>query len=298
MNSKKFKTVAIVLLLIAVVYLGYTVFSLYLYETVLKKQNAQNMADLLNARGYEINVADIPLSDFTAPVYESESIDSSFFMDISAAISGSTVESANLLPDGIRIKCRNGDVWLFKKNSYFEYISAEFAQNNYSLDIFENAQSSGSSDYKDAASDFLTPRVSQVAHFSLETGKVLKSGDLIKCVFNEYLSGYPVISGSVEAVFYGGKIIYAAGNHVFAGITKTVSAPLYDQFNILLKESKAEDENAREKKKIKEVFPCFSVHYSENTGSFFTVPSWCIVYENGNKTVYNAVNCEKTSTLN
>lgn len=308
MDLKRIKTVMIVILLAINAFLIYNIASDYFEKNYIDDATLQNTAQILSRSGIDIDLSCVPSKKLTSSIYES------FFLDdynekAAVLLSGSEIENAFSVPDGMRFVAKNGDQIEFsdrfgvvftsaEANRYIafsEIISSAFAMESLPVDKDDAVVAR----LKDLLSSDASPTVGYAKMDVSCTGNYFVESTGYRILkFTQTMDKVPVYGHDVFCVIEGEKLIYMEGIWSFLPTDAKYSSQLYDQVNILFMEKKSIDQIRADREKagievqteyrVEKVDSVYCTYFNDGKTGVYFIPAWRITYDDGSESVYDA----------
>ncbi len=313
MNWASVKNLLILMLAAANVFLIYNIAVQNRNKSYISEAELQNAAELLSARGQELELSSIPLRRVDADIYEgSYPGDESYYTGVAERLSG--VERSKLriytMPDGsTRISTGESDTVRmdleFTEDFRFSYWgngnSPGAAYNEITADNFEEK-----SQEHDELGKIRMAALSKLAIAFLgadsseselgariDGGFADKESGLGYLLISQRLNGVEIFRHRVVCVFLGERLIHASGRWYFEGLSGKYDYELYDQVNILFTNFSELSaslglESGETLPAVKEMSSCYATYMDPDKTALYFIPAWKLTHSDGRVVVYNA----------
>lgn len=271
MNWSRIKSVMILVLLAANIFLVYTIISRYFNINYVNEESLVTLKSVLADSGVDFDLGIIDRKRPSMFIYEAVK-DDDYQTNTAINLSGSTVSGKFQSPTGVVITMENGKKLEFRNGFGFSY-TEDLDETGYYSNIFTSflrnsdygIEIKNTSDFEKIILDFLTH--SQSPEDTTEKGKIGVTD--VKAYFNDEKKCYIVtavqtmdgvrivsagqtdrgqtaVENTVMCIINQGKneVSAAMGTWCFIGTSAREPSQLYDQMNILFNEKKRAEANA------------------------------------------------------
>lgn len=314
MRWKSIKTVMIFILLGVNLWLIYLLVGRYMAQSFFSQDALQNTVDVLARDGIFVEVGQIDPKKRDADIYEADmAVD--YYDSVAAIFTSSPIHETFPTPTGMRMITVSGDALTFSGSFGVDYLAGGFEREEISA-IAEFAVRSGDRlapnhhslrtlrETLAAALDRDTSVGAGVTvHAKLSFDEAWRFGNYLLFRCSQTLDGRPVEGHTAECLLdeTTGRLLWLGGTWSFLPLTRSYSAPLYDQINILFiekavcLEARAADADAPAMQELAEMRFCYTLSTAANPDGGKRVlyaPAWQIVYRDGTSRIYSAVTGE------
>ena len=291
MNTKNIKTVIIILLIIANVFLisNITVLNLRLQNIPLDMIN--NAADILKEHGIYADVKIIPVKKPVNYVYEGVFAE---YGEIVKNFSGVLDEESvkwHTTPEYIAF---DAGEYRFKFEDYqqIEIVKTDYAGG--AFELFDGNDNLGSNEtlmVESIIKNFLKKYSEQDIRTDFVITELKREDGSDKVIINQTADGFLIASYSAYVIINDGEVKYFSGRWYFGVFSGRYEMPLLDSVNILFKILE-KDGSSLAGAKIENMGKEYNLNHYE-TDKFYLSPSWLVIFDDERKVSYNMITGNK-----
>ena len=305
MDLKRIKTVMIVILIIINAFFVYNLAIEYRDRVYIDDSVLEDAVNILSRSGIEIASDIIPKKKPDTPVYEGL-FGEDYNESVAKLLSGSEIESAFSIPQGMRFVAENGSVVEISTDYDVVFYSSDADRYAAFSGIISGALANGTvddtADFSKDLYDLLCRDISASVGYE-------SFGAVCDGVYRDKESGYSIVKYSqtlgdaplygheIYSVFDRDSLVYMEGKWTFLSTNKEYSSQLYDQVNILFMEKKSVDKTLAEYKErgetpdisleIAALDSVYCTYFNDDRSGLYFIPAWCITYADGRSVVYD-----------
>lgn len=302
MNWGKVKLVMIAVLLLACLLLGWNIWSLADSRRYIAEEELTNLQAILEADNIYLAEEAVPRRRFEADVFVGAVV-ADYYQWVYNSLCGEPIYRTYTTPNGLMLITESGDRYHIRGNFGFAYHATGFL--TVTLPEYGNLGTLRLDDRTKetllaSAREFLKMNMllpaETVDRYQLALTGAKRTGDLqgYFIAITLEMDGVPLCTNEAVLLIRDGIVRAMEGNWTFLSGSRTESAPVYDQVNILISEKKniAHDRSVGllpRTVSIRSVEPCYCPYVDEESGAVYFVPGWKITHEDGRIRVYDGV---------
>ncbi len=313
MNWNKIVTVMIVLLLLVNVYLGYNIYTQYVDTYIISDSEIASIATLMEKNGITIDTSIIPNKRIDGEVIVGEYDTEEYYRNAALALTEAVSRdeyNIYMTDTGVRLAVKDSaESLMFYDSDLFRitYSAISGADSEYAVvkkiaDSYEGSSEGYSEKNIEEAEDALNSFIKKSdkkSLFGCSVVSLLENQGYNVCEWNQTADGKSVYSMNGVAVFDGNmNVVYLDGKMIVPSSLERMKAQVCDQINVLFMENaqavKDSEENKDESaiisnRTVVEMEYCLCINWNSSFDSYYLVPAWKIVYDNGEERIWNVL---------
>jgi hypothetical protein len=291
MNTRSIKTVIIILLVTANIFLISNIAVLNLRVQNIPADMIENAAAILRERGIYADIKNIPARKPLIYIYEGVF---SEYIDIVKNFSGASDEEiiSPFIPEGAAFNV--GEYrFIFEDSMQIKIVKADYG-NGATVDEteiltgYDNFNRNEAGRVERIIRDFLRRYPDQDTRTGFNILQLKRDGDSDIVLINQTADNFLIASHSAYVIINDEEVQYFSGRWYFGMLTGRYEMPLLDSVNILFK-SLEQDGPALIGARLENMEKEYNILKPHGIDTFYFTPSWAISFDDGRRFSYNMI---------